>query len=80
MTKTHRDKMMRAGLNFDKEIIDIIKRRITLGKDNPLRPKSTRRITEAIPRHRFWLKIKNDIINNDLKDDIINNDLGEEFK
>ncbi len=61
-----KDVLVRADLNFKKEIDDIIRQRISLGKENPLKPKGTRRITKAIRRHSKWIDIKQDIVLADL--------------
>lgn len=62
-----RDIIIRADRNFKKEIDDIILERIKLGKENPLRPHGSKRITKAIRRHSKWMEIKQDIIRADLE-------------
>lgn len=62
-----RDILIRADQNFKKEINEIITERIKLGKENPLRPHGSCRITKAIRRHSKWLDIKKDIIQADLE-------------
>lgn len=64
------DVRQRIDILFDLEIKDIIKQRITKGKDDPLKPKSHRRITAAFRRHDLFPLIKKEVIESELKDDI----------
>ena len=58
---------IRANEKFIKEIRDMQLNRIKLGKDSPLKPINTSRITLALTRHKFFPLIKQDIIDADLK-------------
>ncbi len=60
------DQTMRASGAFLEEIEDIQVQRIKNGKDKKIR--TVRRITDAIVRHSFWKRIKEDIIDHTLKD------------
>lgn len=65
-----KDKNIRCDIDFEKELREIIKQRISLGlEQNPYKPTSTRRITLAIKRHSLWQQIKQDIIKANLTDD-----------
>ena len=58
---------VRTDPSFAKEIRDMQLKRINSGKDNPLSPTKSSRITLAMTRHEGFSKIKTDIINADLK-------------
>ncbi len=57
----------RIGEDFNKELEDIIKKRIEIGKDK--KKKSKRRLTNLIVKHRDWNTIKNDTIEVNLEDE-----------
>lgn len=61
------DRLIRADPDFKRELEDIVRNRIIIGKDPAFRRRGTRRITMAIRRHNLWRIIKEDIINADLK-------------
>ena len=56
----------RMDVEFLKEINDMKLKRISSGKDPPLKPVRTARLTLAIKRHPLFQKIKQDIIQADL--------------
>lgn len=56
----------RVDKRFLKELEDMKLIRIKTGKDNPLKPTKSARITLAMTRHPLFNKIKLDIINADL--------------
>jgi hypothetical protein len=62
-----RDILIRADIDFKRELDNIIKERIVRGKEKPTRHNGTRRITQAIRRHSKWNEIKLDIISADLE-------------
>lgn len=51
----------RIGMEFDKELSEIKDERLELGIDK--KRKSTRRLTDLIPLHKNWKKIKEDMVN-----------------
>ncbi len=51
----------RIGMSFDKELTEIKEKRLELGIDK--KKKSSRRLTDLIPLHANWKKIKEDMIN-----------------
>lgn len=51
----------RLGSDFDKELCEIKQKRLDSGIDK--KRKSTRRLTDLIPLHKNWPKIKEDMIN-----------------
>ena len=57
---------MRTDPEFRKEIRDMQTKRLQMGKDKPLEPKSPRRLTLAMTRHQLFKKMKMDIIDADL--------------
>lgn len=57
----------RSDKRFLEEIKQIQLGRIKLGKDNPLKPVTPRRITLAMTRHKLFPEIKKDIMGADLK-------------
>ena len=59
---------VRVSKSFDNELKDIMKQRIVLGKDDPLKPTPSWRLTLANVRHPLFQKIKRDIIIANLKD------------
>ena len=59
----------RMDPKFLKEVQDMQLKRIMKGKDKPLKPARTSRITLAVSRHKLFPEIKKDIIEADLKDD-----------
>lgn len=63
------DKIIRVDLKFSKEIDEIIKRRVKLGKENLKSINGSRRLTAAIRRHPLFKDIKEDIIMSDLEED-----------
>ena len=65
-TNKNRTIPLRASPEFDKFIKDIKTNRIRLGKDNPLKPVKTSRITTAITRLPNIESIKQKIIEADL--------------
>jgi hypothetical protein len=56
----------RVDKRFMKELNDMKLIRINTGKDNPLHPVKSARITLAMVRHPLFNKIKLDIINAEL--------------
>lgn len=58
---------LRVSRPFENELKDIMRERIRLGKDDPLRPTPPWRLTLANIRHPAWQKVKSDIILADLK-------------
>jgi len=62
-----KNKLIRADLEFSKELKEINLRRITNGVDKEM--KSYTRLTTAIRRHPLWQKIKEDIVKSPLTDD-----------
>lgn len=71
MAKRNIEKMMKASIEFDKEIKSMQQERLIKGTDIFPKVKSARRITLGITRHKLFPKIKEDIINSELKDDLI---------
>ena len=57
---------IRSDKRFAKEIKDMQLKRIRSGKDSPLKPMKTSRLTLAITRHQLFRQIKLDIVNADL--------------
>ena len=57
---------IRSDPRFVKEIEDMKTERIMKGKDRPLHPIKTSRITLAMTRHGLFKKMKQDIIDADL--------------
>ena len=70
MNRKRIDRLRRIGLNFNTELDNIMKARFRNGRANPLDRKtnSSRRITEAIPKHKLWPQIKLDIVNADFNE------------
>ena len=64
-----KDKLIRVDLDFDKQLEDILKNRIKIGKENPKHLNGTRRYTKAMARHPLFKTIKDDIIVAELEDD-----------
>lgn len=64
MSKT--DTTMRVDREFKKALKDIMVSRISEGKDDVNKPKTTERLTAAIRRHIAFEEIKRDIINDKL--------------
>lgn len=62
-----KSKPLRTSLEFEKEIREIQKMRVNLGRDKLPRIAKPPRITLAMTRHNLFKKIKEDIINADLK-------------
>ena len=67
--RTRFGKIIRVDNDFDRELKEIVKRRIVNGKENTSRLNGDRRITKAINRHPLFKQIKEDIILSDLEDD-----------
>lgn len=65
-----KSKLAKIDEKFNDDIKDIMKKRIAGGKDDPLKPKSIRKITGAITKHKYWPLVKLDIINHTFKEDI----------
>lgn len=67
---TINSKIAKIDVRFNQDLKDIMKKRIALGKDDPLKPKSFSKLTYAITTHTNWAKIKTDIINHTFKEDL----------
>lgn len=63
-----KDKPIRADLKFCKELEEIKLNRLKYGTDRTPRPKSDRRLTQAITRHKLWQVIKQDMIKAEMID------------
>ncbi len=66
ISKSKIDKQIRVAIEFDRELLDIKTKKLANGTSNNL--KSDRRITQAIIRHPDFIRIKDDIINQELLD------------
>lgn len=56
-----KNKLVRVGVEFNKEIEFIKNKRLEIGKDK--KKKSTKILTNIIIKHNFWKEMKKDIIN-----------------
>ena len=65
----YNEKLIRADLEFSRELDKILKNRIEIGKEDLKRLNGTRRFTKAIIRHPLWPTIEKDIIVANLEDD-----------
>ena len=63
---TNKTTTLRADKKFMRELEDIKLKRLTLGKDNLLKPVKSSRVTLAMTRHPLFPRIKQDIIQADL--------------
>lgn len=58
--KNNKNHTARVGMDFTEELIEIQETRLNLGIDK--KKKSIRRLTDLIPTHNLWSRIKADML------------------